>query len=107
MRLVRNLLVVLLIFSGLFFGALVRSRSWGKRFVGIKFLDSRTAVEQHAGVPSRTMACAALPEPPDGCSTVLVYAGPFSSVMPEFWLIPLDANGRVIRVVHATRADSM
>ena len=105
MRVVRILLVVLLLFSSLFFGALIRSRSWGKHFVGIKPGDDRTLVLQRAGVPARAMACAALPEPPDACRTVLVYAGPFSSVMPEFWLIPLDGNDRVIRVLHTTRAD--
>ena len=84
---------------------LIRSRVWGKHFVSLKRGDDRAEVEQRAGVPKRTMACAALPEVPDGCQTVLVYAGPFSSVMPEFWLIPLDASGHVLRVLHTTRAD--
>ncbi len=105
MRIVRILLVVLLLCSCLFFGALVHSRAWGKRFAKVKPADDRASVRRRAGTPSRTMACAALPEPPDGCQTVLVYAGPFSSVMPEFWLIPLDGNDRVIRVLHTTRAD--
>lgn len=105
MRIVRILLVVLLLFSSLFFGALIRSRLWGKRFVTLKPGDSRLTVTQHAGTSTRTMPCAKLPEPPNACQTVLVYAGPFSAVMPEFWLIPLDANGRVLRVLHTTRAD--
>ena len=105
MRLVRILLLVLLVFSALFFGALIHSRTWGKRFVALHPGDSRATVLQRAGDPSRTMACARLPEPPDGCQTVLVYAGPFSAVVPEFWLTPLDANGRVLRVLHTTRAD--
>ena len=105
MRAVRILVIVLVVFSALFFGALIHSRLWGKRFAAIKAGDARTQAEQRAGPATRTMACASLPEPPDACKTVLVYAGPFSSVVPEFWLIPLNADGRVLRVLHTTRAD--
>ncbi|GAA3768105.1 hypothetical protein [Terriglobus aquaticus] len=105
MRIVRILLLVLLAFSALFFGALIRSRTWGKRFVALHPGDTRATVLQRAGQPSRTMQCAALPEPPDGCQTVLVYSGPLSTIIPEFWLTPLDANDRVLRVLHTTRAD--
>lgn len=105
MRIVRILLVVLLLFSCMFFGALIRSRMWGKHFVAIKRGDDHGLVTERAGAPARSMRCAALPEPPAGCQTVLVYPGPFSSVMPEFWLIPLDAGDRVIRVLHTTRAE--
>ncbi|WP_419803919.1 hypothetical protein [Terriglobus sp.] len=105
MRTVRILLIFLLLFAGLFFGALIRSRAWGKHFTAIQRGDSRGSVLERAGSPARNMACAALPEPPDGCQTVLVYPGPLSAVMPEFWLIPLNANGRVLRVLHTTRAD--
>lgn len=105
MRLVRLLLVVLLLFSALFFGALVRSRSWGKHFRSIKVGDAESAVRERAGEPARHMRCSALPEVPEGCRDVLVYPGPLASVMPEFWLVPLDASGHVVRVLHTTRAD--
>lgn len=105
MRIVRILLIVLLVFSAFFFGALIHSRSWGKRFVALHGGDSRGTVVQRAGEPNRTMRCAALPEVPDGCQLVMVYAGPLSAVMPEFWLLPLDANGHVLRVLHTTRAE--
>lgn len=105
MRLVRILLLLLLLFSALFFGALIHSRSWGKRFAALHPGDSRSTVLERAGTPTRTMPCAKLPEPPAGCQTVLVYAGPLSAVMPEFWLTPLDSDGRVLRVLHTTRAD--
>lgn len=105
MRIVRILLLVLLLFCCLFFGLLIRSRTWGKHFQAIHTGDSRQTVLQHAGDPTRTMQCASLPEPPQNCADVLVYAGPLSGVMPEFWLVPLDATGRVLRVLHTTRAD--
>ena len=105
MRTVRILLVFLVLFAGSFFGALIRSRAWGKHFTAIRPGDDHAVVLQRAGSPARTIACAALPEPPDACRTVLVYPGPLSAVMPEFWLIPLDANDRVIRVLHTTRAE--
>lgn len=105
MRIVRILLLVLLVFSALFFGALIHSRAWGKRFTALHAGDSQATVVQRAGEPTRTMACTALPEVPTRCQTVLVYAGPFSAAMPEFWLLPLDASGQVLRVFHTTRAD--
>lgn len=105
MRIVRILLVVLLLFCGLFFGALIRSRSWGKHFAAVKPGNDRMSVLRRTGAPDRTMPCSALPEVPNSCQTVLVYAGPFSAVMPEYWLIPLNANGQVLRVLHTTRAD--
>ncbi len=105
MRAVRTLLVVLLLFCALFFGALMHSRVRGKHFTAITPGITSSTVLERVGKPSRSMACSALPEPPDNCLTVLVYAGPLSAVMPEYWLLPLDAKDRVIRVLHSTRAD--
>lgn len=105
MRIVRTLLLVLLIFCVLFFGALMRSRSHGKRFVAVPKGATETAAVAKLGSPTRIMACAALPEPPDGCARVLVYAVGVSGIMPEFWLLPLDGAGHVQRVLHTTRAD--
>ena len=105
MRIVGTLLGLLLLFCTLIFGALIYSRTHGKPFVAIKPGDSQSLVESRVGRPTRTMACGSLPEPPASCATVLVYAGPLSHLMPEFWLVPLDAQARVIRVLHTTRAD--
>lgn len=105
MRIVGTLLGILVLFCTLIFGALIYSRTHGKPFAAIKPGDPQSLVQDRVGQPSRTMNCSSLPEPPANCATVLVYAGPFPHVMPEFWLVPLDIKDRVIRVLHTTRAD--
>ena len=101
MKIVRNLLIVLLLLSALTFGTLIRSRSLDKSFAKIKPGDTRQQVAALRGSPRYVRPCGPVLDIP-GCAEEMVYAHPFAPMVPEYWLVALGADGRVLQTAHTT-----
>ena len=101
MRIVRALLVLLVFLCVLTFGTLIRSRSLDKAFAKIKTNDSTQHVIALRGEPQLIRPCGPVLDVP-GCAQELVYAHPFAPLVPEYWLVALDARGHVLQTAHTT-----
>ena len=101
MKIVRYMLVVLVLLAMLTFGTLVRSRSLDKSFAKIRPGDSKQRVAALRGEPRSVRPCGPVLDVP-GCAQEMVYAHPFAPMVPEYWLVALGPDGRVLQTAHTT-----
>ena len=68
------------------------------RFARIQLGMDRKSVETLLGRPRWEGACSGQVDylPRDGCSTELGYSSAFAPIRPEYYIVQLDRNGRVI-----------
>jgi hypothetical protein len=73
-------------------------RQLPKRFERIGLGQDRAAVEALLGRPDRDAGCERDPLvlPREGCRRVLVYSSAFAPLVPTYYVVQLDARGRVI-----------
>lgn len=102
MKIVLSLMAILLALAALTFGTLIGARHTEKSFASIKPGDSRLQVVHVMGEPKETSACTALPKPPQACAEELLYAHRLAPVVPEYWIVRLNASGKVLQTVQST-----
>ena len=76
----------------------VRQLESGSAHIGIG--DSRNAVVAQLGQPWKKTHCGEfLGGSPPGCHDEYVYANPYAPLLPEYWTVSFNADGRVVNVV--------
>lgn len=102
MKIVRFALVLLLFLCALTFGTLMRSRAIEHKFARLRVAQDRAQVLQIMGSPAREQGCKPNVQQSPGCRTELLYAHPLAPVVPEYWIVSLDASAKVVALIHTT-----
>lgn len=102
MKIVRFALVLLLFLCALTFGTLMRSRAIEHKFARVHVAQQRAQVLQIMGTPAKEQSCGPGVQQSPRCATELLYAHPLAPVVPEYWIVSLDADGKVVALIHTT-----
>src|SRR3954471_16385577 len=83
--------------------AIISSNLIPKRFASVAVGDSREEVFNKLGRPRRVERCGepfGNPGGKLGCKEDFLYSSPFAPLIPEYWSISLDREGKVIDKYH-------
>lgn len=103
MKIVRSALLLLLFLGGITLWTLMHSRSVEHAFVRVQLGDEEAAVARAMGKPAHLQPCEPRLQQSPRCATEMLYKHPFAPVVPEFWILSLDEDHRVVAKIHSTQ----
>jgi len=103
-KIVRLIIITIGVAAATWIGwSLMRAKILPERFERIAIGDPREQVVQLLGKPRRVEKCGepfGNPGGKPGCAEDYLYASPYAPVIPEYWSVSFDKNGRVIDKYH-------
>jgi hypothetical protein len=104
MKNVRLIIVAIGIAASTWIGwSLMRAKVLPAKFERIAVGDTREQVVRLLGKPRRIEKCGepfGNPGGKPGCVEDYLYASPYAPLIPEYWSVSFDKNGRVIEKYH-------